>query len=59
MGKLNIWLNGLSYRLKGAKTARVNKHPQSLEQTLKRAEEGRKQKKQKDELGQDFAILEG
>jgi hypothetical protein len=59
MGKLNIWLNGLSYRLKGAEIARVNKPPQSLEQTLKRAGEGRQQKKQKDELGQDFAILEG
>ena len=31
MGKLNIWLNGLSFRLKEAKTARVDKHPQSLE----------------------------
>ena len=41
MGKLNIWLNGLSFRMKEAKTARVDKHPQSLEPTLKRAGEGR------------------
>ena len=41
MGELNIWLNDLSFRLKEAKTARVDKHPQSLKQTLKRAGEGR------------------